>query len=55
MVHTGLFTEEEERKLVKSAMRLARLEKNTDAFITLKNSYNCLYAHNESTEKSPQA
>jgi hypothetical protein len=55
MVRTGLFTEEEEKKLIKRAMRLAKLEKHTGIVRTLKDSYECLYAHNESIEKSPQA
>jgi Ankyrin repeats (3 copies) len=55
MVHTGLFTEEEKKKLVESAMRLAKLQKYTDIVITLKGYYERMCAHYESIEKSPQA
>jgi hypothetical protein len=39
IAHTRLFPDEEEKKLIKSAMKLAKRHQHTDIFITLQNYY----------------
>lgn len=49
IAYTGLFSEEEEKKLIKSALRLAKRKKHTDIVITLQSYYKRVCVRNDAT------